>query len=138
MNGMRLWDKGDFKMKVLIAGAGGLIGSAVASYLSEQGHEISRLVRRDAGQGEVRWDPDGGTVDATGLEGFNGVVHVASISWSSRWTSNFKQRIRDNHVGTIRLIAEALANCQRKPGVLICATGMGIYPSSANIKVSHV
>jgi uncharacterized protein len=117
-------------MKVLIAGAGGLIGSAVASHLSTRGYEIVRLVRREAGPGEVRWDPDGGTIDASGLEGFDGVVQVASMSWNGRWTPEFKQRIYNNHVGAIRIIAEALAHRQHKPGVLICASGMGIYPSS--------
>jgi hypothetical protein len=116
----------------LIAGAGGLIGSAVASYLSKQGCEITRLVRRDAGAGEVRWDPDGGTIDAVGMEGIDSLVHVASMSWNGRWTPAFKQRIRDNHVGTIRMIADALVNCKHKPGMLICASGMGIYPPSGD------
>ncbi len=119
-------------MKILIAGAGGLIGSAVASHLSTNGDEITRLVRREAGPGEVHWDPDGGTIDAAGLEGFDGVIQVASMSWSGRWTPAFKQHIRENHVDTIRLIAEVLASCRQKPGVLICASGMGIYPSSAD------
>jgi uncharacterized protein len=119
-------------MKVLIAGAGGFIGSTAASYLSEQGNKVIRLVRREAGSGEVRWDPEGGTIDAAGLEGFDAVVHVASMSWNGRWTPAFKQRIRENHVGTIRLIAEALTHCQRKPSVLICASGMGIYPPSGD------
>jgi uncharacterized protein len=117
-------------MKILIAGASGFIGSAVASDLSTNGYAVTRLVRREAGAGEVRWDPEGGTIDAAGLEGFDGVVHVASMSWNSRWTPTFKQRIRENHVGSIRLIAETLANCHQKPVVLICASGMGIYPPS--------
>jgi NAD dependent epimerase/dehydratase family enzyme len=120
------------KMKVLIAGASGLIGSAVDSHLSKQGYEITRLVRRDAGPGEVCWDPDGNTIDADGLEGFDGVVHVASMSWSGRWTPEFKKRIRSNHVGTIQLIAKTLAYCHQKPEVLICASGMGIYSASGN------
>ena len=119
-------------MKIIIAGASGLIGSAVTSHLAEQGHEMTRLVRREAGTNEVRWDPASGTIDAAGLEGYDGVVQVASMPWSGRWTPAFKQRIQDNHVGTIRLVAEALANCQRKPGVLICASGMGIYPPSGS------
>ena len=119
-------------MKILIAGAGGFIGSAVASHLSTQGYEVTRLVRREAGPGEVRWDPDGGTIDTAGLEGFDGVIQVASMAWGGRWTPAFKQQIRDNHVGAIRIIADALANCRQKPGVLICASGMGIYPSSGD------
>jgi uncharacterized protein len=119
-------------MKILIAGAGGMIGSAATSYLKGQGHEITRLVRREAGPGEVRWDPDRGAIDIAGVEGFDGVVHVASMSWNSRWTPTFKQQIRDNHVGTIRLIADGLTHCSQKPSVLMCASGMGIYPSSGN------
>jgi NAD(P)-dependent dehydrogenase (short-subunit alcohol dehydrogenase family) len=49
-------------MRVLIAGAGGLIGSAVAAQLASKGHEVVRLVRREPGPGKVRWDPDAGTV----------------------------------------------------------------------------
>jgi uncharacterized protein (TIGR01777 family) len=130
---IKIWCKqgsSEGKMKVLIAGAGGFIGSAVASHLSTHGYAVTHLVRREAGPGEVRWDPDGGTIDSAGLEGFDAVVHVASMAWTGRWTPAFKQRIRDNHVGTVRLIAEAIANSQQKPSVLICASGMGIYPSS--------
>lgn len=119
-------------MKIIIAGASGLIGSAVASHLSDQGHEVTRLVRREPGPNEVHWDPDSGKIDIAGLEGFDGVVQVASMPWTGRWTSAFKQRIQANHVGTIRLIADALAACKRKPGVLICASGMGIYPPSGS------
>jgi len=119
-------------MKILIAGASGMIGSTLAQYLAEQGHEISRLVRRAAGAGEVRWDPDTGTIDAAGLEGFDAVVHLASMPWPVRWTSEFKKQMYANRIGTNRLLAEALAGCKRKPGVLVCASGMGIYPSSGD------
>lgn len=119
-------------MRILISGASGMIGSAVAPYLTSQGHEVVRLVRRVPGAGEVRWDPDAGTIDAAGLEGFDGVVHVASMPWPMRWTSEFKTQIRENRVGTNRLLAETLAGRKRKPQVLVCASGMGIYPSSGD------
>lgn len=117
-------------MRVLVAGAGGLIGSVVARDLTTNGHEVVRLVRHEPGAGEVRWDPDGGTIDRDGLEGFDAVVDVASLPWPGRWTSAAKQRIYDNRVRSYRLLAEALAGRARKPKVLICASGMGIYPSS--------
>ena len=50
------------EMRVLVAGAGGLVGSAVADHLASEGHEVARLVRHAPGPGEVRWDPDGGTM----------------------------------------------------------------------------
>jgi uncharacterized protein len=119
-------------MRTLVAGASGLIGSAVAAYLASQGHEVIRLVRRAPGAGEVRWDPDAGTIDVASLEGFDGVVHVASAPWPARWTVNAKQQIRANRLATNRLLAQTLASCNHKPRVLVCASGMGFYPPSGD------
>jgi len=119
-------------MRILMAGASGMIGSAVAPYLASQGHEVVCLVRREPGAGEVRWDPDSGTIDAEALEGFDGVVHVASMRWPLRWTARFKQQMRDNRLATNGLLAQTLAGCRQKPRVFICASGMGIYPPSGD------
>ncbi len=119
-------------MRILMSGTSGMIGSVVAPYLASQGHEVVRLVRREAGAGEVRWDPDAGAIDAAGAEGFDGVVHVASMAWPLRWTPQFKRQMRANRLGTNRLLAETLAACQRKPRVFVYASGMGIYPSSGD------
>jgi len=119
-------------MRILISGSSGMIGSAVVLYLASQGHEIVRLVRRDPGANEVRWDPEAGTIDANGLEGFDGVVHVASMPWPARWTPAAKQQLRANRLATNGLLADNLARCKHKPRVLLCASGMGIYPSSGD------
>lgn len=119
-------------MKILIAGTGGMIGSAVAPYLASRGHEIHRLVRQDPGTGQVHWDPDSGRIDAAGLEGFDSVVHLASMTWSMRWTSRNKKLIYNNRISTNGLLAKALAECRRKPRLLVCASGMGIYPDSGD------
>jgi uncharacterized protein (TIGR01777 family) len=119
-------------VRTLIAGASGLIGSAVATHLASQGHEVLRLVRRAPGAGEVRWDPDAGMIDVAGLEGFDGIVHVASVPWPARWTAKAKQQIRANRLATNGLLAQTLATCSRKPRVLVCASGMGFYPSSGD------
>lgn len=119
-------------MRIIIAGAGGMIGSVVAPYLTDQGHDVLRLVRRTPGEGEILWDPDAGSVDADALEGFDGVVHLATMPWPSRWTAAAKQQIRANRLATNGLLASTLATRRHKPGVLVCASGMGIYPSSGD------
>ncbi|MFZ0531561.1 MAG: TIGR01777 family oxidoreductase [Anaerolineales bacterium] len=119
-------------MKILIAGSSGMIGSAVVPYLVSQVHEIIRLVRHEAGAGEVFWDPDAGKIDSAGLEGFDGVINLATMQWPGRWTTSAKQKIRANRLATNGLLAENLAKCNKKPKILICSSGMGIYPSSGD------
>lgn len=119
-------------MKILIAGSHGMVGSAATHHLIECGHEVIRLVRHKDGSGEVWWDPDSGRMDAAGLEGFEGVVHLASMRWPMRWTAGAKKKMLANRLSTNRLLAESLAGCTHKPRVLICASGMGYYPSSGD------
>ncbi len=119
-------------MKILIAGSHGMIGSAVTRHLIECGYEINRLVRHTPGPNEIWWDPDAGQIDSAGLDGFDGVVHLATRPWPMRWTTKAKQELRANRLVTNRLLAESLAKCEHKPRVLICASGMGYYPSSGD------
>lgn len=119
-------------MKILVAGSHGMIGSVVTCHLIEYGHDVVRLVRSTPGPGEVWWDPDAGKIDASGVEGFDGVVNLATMRWPFRWTRKAKEKIRANRIATYRLLAESLAAYVRKPRVLVCASGIGLYPSSGD------
>lgn len=119
-------------MRLLIAGSHGMVGSAVSTYLLECGHEVVRLVRSQPKSDEIWWDPDPGQIDADGLEGFDGVITLASMRWPMRWTEKAKQKMRANRLVTNRLLAESLAKCEHKPKVFICASGMGYYPPSGD------
>jgi uncharacterized protein len=109
-----------------------MIGSALTRCLAGEGHAIVRLVRREAEAAEVSWDPDAGLIDAAGLEGFDGVVNLANMVWPARWTPDAKKRLLANRLATNGLLAENLAKCKQKPRVLMCASGMGVYPSSGD------
>ena len=119
-------------MKILIAGSNGMVGSAVTRHLIECGYEVTRLVRHIPATGEVWWDPEAGQIDTDALDGFDGVVHLASMPWPMRWTAKAKQNMLANRLGTNRLLAESLAKCPHKPKVLICASGQGYYAPSGD------
>ncbi len=114
-------------MKILIAGASGLVGSALIRRL-EPNHEITRLVRRPAGAGEIEWDPSRGQLSADKLGGFDAVIHLGGESIAEgRWSAAKKQRIRDSRVDSTKLLAERMAQATPRPACFVCASAIGYY-----------
>ncbi|MBT0770989.1 TIGR01777 family oxidoreductase [Kineosporia sp. J2-2] len=116
-------------MKVAVTGSHGLIGSALVERLTARGDEVVRLVRSDpSGPDEVRWDPAGGTVDLKGLEGVDGVVHLAGAGVGDhRWTAAYKREIRDSRALGTRTLVRALTTLEVPPKVLVSGSAIGYY-----------
>jgi uncharacterized protein (TIGR01777 family) len=117
-------------MKILVTGSTGLVGSALLPSLKSQGHEVFRLVRSEAKAGptEIYWNPKKGIEDASRLEGFDAVVHLAGENISDgRWTEEKKARIRDSRVEGTRRLSDALARLTQPPRALLCASAIGYY-----------
>lgn len=118
-------------MKVLIAGSSGVIGSALAGELSNNGHTVHRLVRRTAKEpNEISWDPYNHTIDLENLEAFDVVVNLAGESIaSSRWTANKKNHILTSRVEATRFLSETLSKLSKPPATLLNASAIGYYGS---------
>ena len=112
-------------MNVLLTGASGLIGAAVAPALEAAGHRVVKL-RRGEGPGAT-WDPAGGKVDLAPALPLDAVIHLAGESIGARWTPERKRRIRESRVAGTRLLAETLASLPSRPNVLLCASATGFY-----------
>ncbi|NUP38201.1 MAG: TIGR01777 family protein, partial [Streptomyces sp.] len=117
------------RSRIAVAGASGLIGAALVRSLAADGHEVVRLVRRPPrAEREVRWDPEGGRVDAGGLAGCDAVVNLAGAGVGDhRWTDAYKARIRRSRVLGTTALAEAIAGLERKPRVFVSGSAMGFY-----------
>jgi uncharacterized protein (TIGR01777 family) len=126
-------------VRTAITGASGLIGSALAESLSSDGHEVVRLVRRDAaGPDEAMWDPLAGTVDLPALEGVEAVVHLAGAGvGDKRWTASYKRQIRDSRVLGTQTIARALARLDPQPQVLVSGSAIGYYGDTGDDEVDE-
>lgn len=115
-------------MDVVVSGSHGFIGSALVPALVAAGHRARRLVRGTAGEGEVAWDPDAGTIDVAALEGVEGVVHLGGVGiGDKRWTPEQKERIRGSRVQGTTLLSTALAGLATKPRVLVSGSAVGYY-----------
>jgi uncharacterized protein (TIGR01777 family) len=115
-------------MRIAITGASGLIGSALTSSLEDDGHDVVAVVRRRPAVGEVRWDPAAGELDAAGLEGLDGVVHLAGAGIAERrWTEDRKQELLESRTKSTTLLADALASLSAPPPVLVGGSAIGWY-----------
>ncbi len=116
------------RMKIAIAGAGGLVGSALMPALRSDGADITRLVRSAPKDGEIEWHPNQDQVNAEALEGFDVIINLAGESIAaSRWTDDQKRKIRDSRVNGTHLLSEAIVSMKAKPAAFICASATGIY-----------
>lgn len=117
-------------MKILVSGSHGLVGKALLKSLTNDGHEVVRLVRHEpiVGELEIWWDPSEGRIDSERLEGHDVVVHLAGESIASgRWTEEKKRSIRESRVKGTLLLSEALARLSRPPSVFLVASAIGYY-----------
>ena len=117
-------------MKIILSGAGGLIGSALMPSLEAAGHEVVRLVRppRDAGASEEIWDPSSGRLDAAVVDGADAVINLNGRNIADgRWTSEVKNALRSSRLDATRTIVEAISRAKNPPRVLINASAVGYY-----------
>lgn len=115
---------------IAISGASGLVGQSLVPLLTAAGYSVRRLVRSEPNPsaGEIGWDPVGGHLSPTDLEGVDAVIHLAGESIASgRWNQNKRRRIRDSRVMSTRLLAQTLAHMTSPPSVLLCASATGYY-----------
>lgn len=118
--------------RILISGASGLIGSALAESLNRVGVDVVSLVRsRSKGPHEIAWDPMR-AVPESAVSSFDVVIHLAGESIIGRWSDEKKKAIRESRVQGTTNLADALARSEIKPGVFVCASATGFYGDRGN------
>jgi uncharacterized protein len=125
---------------ILLSGASGTLGSALAAALRQSGARVLRLVRRKPESAdELRWDPSGKPASSSQavhglsfemerLEGITAAVHLSGANVASRrWTAAYKREMTESRVVTAQVLAEALASLKAPPKVLVAASAVGFY-----------
>jgi len=117
-------------MRIIVSGASGLVGSALAPSLEAAGHEVVRLVRASTGKtpGEAVWNPAAGTLDPAVIDGADAVINLNGRSIAKgRWNSTVKEELRSSRLDSTRILVQAIGTAENPPGLLINASAVGYY-----------
>jgi uncharacterized protein (TIGR01777 family) len=120
---------------VAIAGATGLIGTALATSCARDGIRVSALVRDTVRAADLlpsatlhAWDATRGSPPAGAFEGVDVVVNLVGEALADkRWTDARKKQLRDSRVVGTRALVDAMRDLPRRPRLLISASGVGYY-----------
>jgi uncharacterized protein (TIGR01777 family) len=123
-------------MRVIITGATGFIGRALAEELAQGDYEIVALSRNPQIKSElnkisyIEWDaknPNGWT---DYVDGAYAVVNLTGENISAgRWTRKRKEEILQSRLNAGKAIVEAVKRVKRKPKVIVQASAIGFYGS---------
>lgn len=118
------WAKESPRLTVAITGASGLVGSALAPFLTTGGHRVIRLVRHQPERvDERRWDPT--DPDPNVLAGVDAVVHLAGASIAGRFTVAHKHQVQTSRIEPTRRLAQAAAEAGVE--TFVSASAIGFY-----------
>lgn len=127
-------------MRVVVAGASGLIGKALVTELRAHGHEVTTLVRGSAGGPQAaRWDPARGVVDSDVVGAAEAVICLSGANvGAKRWTPAYKREIVDSRVNSVGTLARTIARLENGPRVLLAASAVGYYGDTGDQPVTEV
>ena len=116
-------------MKVLIAGASGLIGTALVAAFRGRGDEVHTLVRRaPANSTEHSWDPVAGSIAADLPQQFDAVINLSGASIGKLpWSARYRRELVDSRLAATRTVASAILSKQIATKVFVSASGSGFY-----------
>jgi len=116
-------------MRVLLAGASGMIGGEVRDQLAASGHEVRRLVRREpTSPDESRWDPTERSVDIAQFDWADAVVNLSGSSLQRLpWTRATKRRILSSRLQATGTLTDGMRRADEPPAVFVSGSAVGYY-----------
>jgi len=126
-------------MKIVVAGASGLVGTALVAALRSDGHVVHRLVRRAANAAdEIAWDPARGEIDRGHMADVDAVVNLAGENLGAgRWTQARRGRILRSRIDATRTLVAAMLGVTPRPPVFLRASAVGFYGDRGDDKLTE-
>jgi uncharacterized protein (TIGR01777 family) len=117
---------------VVVAGASGLIGSALVDSLRADGIRVTSLVRRPAETAdEIEWLADSSPLDPAVLDGADAVVGLNGASIGRfPWTPRYKNTLLWSRITPTRALARAVRQLGADAPAFVSASAVGYYGSA--------
>jgi uncharacterized protein len=125
--------KEKLRMRLLVIGASGYLGTHLVRYLKSHEHEIDTLKR-----GTAVWDPDRGIVQDEALEGYDVVVNFAgSPLYRGMFRRVHYEDMYRSRIGTTLLLSEALRRLEMPPRIFLQASAISYYGTRGSAALSE-
>ncbi|MBS0024772.1 TIGR01777 family oxidoreductase [Microbacterium paraoxydans] len=115
--------------RIVISGASGLIGSALAESLRRDGVQVETLVRRPPREdGEHQWMPGVSSLNHDVLDGADAVVALGGASVGRLpWTPSYRRELVESRLDATRTLTTALRALGTDAPALVSASAVGYY-----------
>ncbi|BDV30244.1 TIGR01777 family oxidoreductase [Microbacterium terricola] len=125
--------------RVVIAGASGLIGTALVESLRNDGITVTRLVRRPAeAPDEVEWLADDAPLDPAVIEGATAVVGLNGATIGRfPWTSHYRHTLLWSRILPTRALARAVRSLGADAPAFVSASAVGYYGSDPGVRLTE-
>ena len=121
-------------MRVFITGANGFVGTNLSRVLTQAGHEVTALVRRETTSGRLHAGVTPVLGESTrpgdwqkAVPGHDLLINLAGTSIFNRWTAARKQAIRDSRILTTRNLVDAIPAGAASRITLLSTSAVGYY-----------
>ncbi len=123
-------------MRILIAGATGLIGKELVRQCHEAKisvHYLTTSKPKILQQEHYRgfyWNPEKNEIDSAAFDGITAIVNLAGATVAKRWTPTYKKIILESRIKAAQILYGSLQKIKHEVTQYISASGISIYPSS--------
>jgi uncharacterized protein (TIGR01777 family) len=132
------------KMKVLITGGTGLVGTQLTSRLIQDDHEVTILTRslkgakgHSPGISYLEGDPTKKGPWQDAIKNHDVIINLAGASIFAKWTEEHKKAIRESRVSTTRNIVEGIPSHPPKQFTLFSTSAVGYYGFCADEELTE-
>ncbi len=117
------------RMKLVIPGGSGQVGTALARAFHRDKHEVVVLSRtqKSAPWRSVRWDAETLGGWASEIEGADAVINLAGRSVNCRYGAENRRAIKDSRVQSTQVLGKAIAGAKSPPRAWLQASTATIY-----------